>query len=206
MSAAPQSVDPSVSEVKFDREIAEFRAMVAEYGRRGWFLVDATFPQALVVLSAPQVKPHPVVTGVLLDYTDYDFAPPSVKLVDPFTREPYRWEELPTQLLRQVEAQAMPIMIQVPEGVEPPKMMMNQPLMQPDLTGAAPFLCIAGVREYHDHPGHSGDSWDLHRNAGAGKLVRVLDVIDTYGVRPINGFNVQLQPQIAGFTQNEVPA
>lgn len=201
-----QSVDPSVSRAKFEREIEEFRAMAADYGQRGWFLVDVEFPHALVLLAAPQVKPHPVVTGALFDYTDYDLQPPSVKLVDPFTREPYRWEELPTQLLRQVEAQGMPFMIQVPEGAEPPKMMMNQPLMQPDSSGSAPFLCIAGVREYHDHPGHSGDSWDLHRTAGAGRLVRILDVLDTYGVRPISGFNVQLQPHVAGFAQNEVPA
>jgi hypothetical protein len=206
MNPAQQVAEPVVSTSKFEREIAEFRSMAADYGRRGWFLIDAAFPHALVLMAAPQVEPHPVVTGVLFDFTDYDFRPPSVQLVDPFTRVPYQWEELPTQLLRQVEAQGMPIMIQVPNGMEPPKMMVNQPLMQPDLTGGQPFLCIAGVREYHDHPGHSGDSWDLHRGAGAGKLVRILDVIDTYGVRPISGFNVQLQPQVAGFIQNEVPA
>lgn len=201
-----QTVDPSVSVAKFEREVDEFRAMATDYGKRGWFLVDAEFPNVLVLLAAPQVKPHPVVTGVLFDYTDYDLQPPSLQLVDPFTREPYAWEELPTQLLRQVEAQGMPFMIQMPGAVEPPKMMMNQPLMQPDLNGSAPFLCIAGVREYHNHPGHSGDSWDLHRKAGAGRLVRILDVIDTYGIRPINGFNIQLQPLVAGFSQNEVPA
>lgn len=201
-----QTVDPSVSIAKFEREIGEFKAMAADYAKRGWFLVDAEFPEALVLLAAPQVKPHPVVTGVLLDYTDYDLQPPSLRLVDPFTREPYTWEELPTQLLRQVEAQGMPFMIQMPGAVEPPKMMMNQPLMQPGMNGSDPFLCIAGVREYHHHPGHSGDSWDLHRTAGAGRLVRILEVIDTYGIRPINGFNVQLQPLVAGLSQNEVPA
>jgi hypothetical protein len=50
-------------------------------------------------------------------------------------------------------------------------MLISQPLTQPDATGEAPFLCIAGVREYHDHPGHSGDSWDLHRTTGAGRVV-----------------------------------
>jgi putative metal binding uncharacterized protein len=205
--SAPQAVDPAISIAKFDREIDEFRSLAADYGARGWFLIDASFPHALVLLAAPHVSPPPVVTGVLFDFTDYDFRPPSVKLVNPFTRRPYRFEELPTQLLRQTEAAGINFpMFQVPEGVEPPKMLVNQPLMQPDVTGDAPFLCIAGVREYHDHPGHSGDSWDLHRTTGAGRLVRILEIFDKYALRPINGYNVQLIPQIAGFTQNEVPA
>jgi hypothetical protein len=207
VSALQQSVEPAISRVKVEREVEEFRSLAADYGARGWFLVEAKFPTILVVLAAPHVKPPPVVTGVLFDFTDYDLRPPSVKLVNPFTREPYRFEELPTQLLRQTEATGIGFpMFQVPEGVEPPKMLVNQPLMQPDSTGEAPFLCIAGVREYHDHPGHSGDSWDLHRTSGAGRLVRILEVLDTYALRPINGYNVQLLPQITGFSQSEVPA
>lgn len=82
-------------------------------------------------------------------------------------------------------------------------MVTDQPLMQwygPDDT---PFLCLAGVREYHEHPAHSGDSWLLHRAAGAGRFVRLLEVIDKYGVRPISGYNVELKPQISGFLQSE---
>ncbi|WP_306919914.1 putative metal-binding protein [Rhizobium mesoamericanum] len=33
-----------------------------------------------------------------------------------------------------------------------------------------PFLCMAGVREYHDNPAHSGDPWLLHRGSGEGRL------------------------------------
>lgn len=202
-----QATDPAVSRAKFGREIEEFQELAVEYGRRGWFLTHASFPTAFVVLAAPQLKPPALIAGVLFDYTDYDSRPPSVRLVDPFTREPYTWEELPSQLLRQVEASGLPVpMFQVPEGAEPPKIMVNQPLMQPDPSGGAPFLCIAGVREYHDHPGHSGDSWDLHRTGGAGRLVRILEVLDTYGLRPLSGYNVQLVPQVTGFVQSEVPA
>jgi hypothetical protein len=68
-----------------------------------------------------------------------------------------------------------------------------------------PFLCIAGVREYHEHPAHSGDAWELHRQAGAGRLVRLLEVIDTYGVRPISAYNIELVPRVSGFVQNQVP-
>jgi hypothetical protein len=27
-----------------------------------------------------------------------------------------------------------------------------------------PFVCMAGVREYHTHSSHSGDLWDNYRN------------------------------------------
>lgn len=199
-----QYVDPAISRAKFARELREFRAMEDTYRKRGWFLVKARFPDVLVVLTAPQVTPPAVVTGVTLDYTNYDAAPPSVRLVDPFTLTPYRQRDLPLerQLLRAVGngAQAVP-------GL-PPGMVIQQrqPLLVAHGPDDIPFLCIAGTREYHQHPAHSGDAWELHRQAGAGRLVRILEVIHTYGVAPINGFAVTLVPQVTGFSLGEVPA
>jgi hypothetical protein len=201
-----QTADPVVSRAKFDREVEEFQQLAEDYGRRGWFLSDVAFPQALVVMAAPQLRPSTLITGVLFDYSDYDFRPPSVRLVDPFTRAPYTWEQLPTKLLRQVEAPPFMVQFQLPPGAAPPKVFMNQELMQPSRAGDPPFLCIAGVREYHDHPGHSGDSWDLHRNAGAGRLARILEVIDTYGIRPLTDYNIALEMKIVGLQQGEAPA
>ena len=205
MTEEGQVVDPAVSRAKFDREVADFRAMAADYAARGWFLLEAEFPEILVLLAAPQIKPSPIVTGVLLDYADYDVRPPSLRLVDPFSRQPYAAAELATQLLREIEMDAPQIM-GLPPGMAPARMVQQQPLMQsyPD-SSDPPFLCLAGVREYHDHPAHSGDRWELHRAAGAGKLVRLLEVIDTYGIRPLNGYHVNLVPQIAGLTQAQVP-
>ena len=60
-----------------------------------------------------------------------------------------------------------------------------------------PFLCLAGVREYHEHPAHSGDIWELHRASGAGRLVRLLEIIHRYGIEPITGMSVQLVPQFS---------
>lgn len=201
-----QSVDPAVSRTKFDSEIADFRALAPQYGSRGWFLAEADFPRAFVVLAAPQLSPPPLVTGVSFDYTDYDLRPPSVRLVNAFTREPWQAGELPITLPRRVEGQAVLMPgIQLPPGVAMPRIMQQQPLMQayPD---ELPFLCIAGVREYHDHPAHSGDAWELHRPAGAGRLIRILEVIDTYGLRPLTGYNVNLTPQIVGFAQGDPPS
>jgi hypothetical protein len=200
-----QAVDPTVSRTKFEREVADFRALAAEYGRRGWFLAEADFPHALVILAAPQLTPPALITAVSFDYTDYDLRPPSVQLVNPFTREPWAADELPTNLRRRVEGAALPIGLQLPPGMPAPMIVQEQPLMQAYPDGV-PFLCIAGVREYHDHPAHTGDAWELHRAAGAGRLVRILEVVDTYGLRPLNGYNVNLVPQIVGFVQGEPPA
>jgi Predicted metal binding domain len=200
-----QTVDPAVSRAKFDREIGSFSDLEGDYQKRGWFLLDATFPHVFVVMAAPQISPSPIVTGVLFDYSDYDVRPPSVRLANPFTREPYRAGELPTNLLRQVEGGALPIGISLPPGMPAPRMIQQQALMQSYGPEDLPFLCLAGTREYHDHPAHSGDRWELHRTAGAGRLVRLLEIIDTYGVRPLNGYGVNLVPQVSGFTQAEVP-
>lgn len=72
----------------------------------------------------------------------------------------------------------------------------QQPLLQAYGPDEIPFLCLAGTREYHQHPGHSGDSWELHRTTGAGSLVRLIEVVRTYAVEPIGGWSVNLVPQV----------
>lgn len=203
---SPQYVDPGVSEAKFGREVEEYRSLEAGYRARGWLLVEATFPVVRVVMCAIRTQPPAVITGVNLDYTNYDEEPPSVRLVHPFSGEPYTFGQLPTTLKRRVlgppiEMPGLPV---GPDG-KPARMVSEQPLMQASGPDEIPFLCLAGVREYHAHPAHTGDSWDLHRSSGAGRLVRLLEVIDTYGVRPISGYNVNIVPQIVGFVQDSVP-
>lgn len=201
-----QYVDEAVSRVKFDAEVTEFRALEAEYRRRGWLLLAAEFPRILVVMCATRPTPPAVITGVSFDYSNYDAEPPSVRLVNPFSGDAYTLGMLPTLLKRRVEgpALALPGLPLGPGGAQP-RLVQEQPLMQAARPEDIPFLCIAGVREYHEHPAHTGDSWDLYRSDGAGRLVRLLEVIDTYGVRPIADYNVQLVPRIVGFVQDEVP-
>jgi Predicted metal binding domain len=199
--AVAQYVDPEVSRGKFDREIAEYRGNESDFRRRGWLLLESDFPRVLVALCATNLKPPAVITGVAFDFSNYDAAPPSVRLVDPFSGEPYKAAELPTNLSRQVMGPAMAGM-PLPPGAQ---LVGRQPLMQAYTPEDVPFLCVAGVREYHEHPAHSGDAWELHRRTGAGRLARLLEVIDTYGVRPISGYNVELVPQVVGFIQSEVP-
>ncbi len=195
-----QLVDPDVSRLKFERELGEYRQLEAEYRQRGWLLVEARFPRVLVVLTAPKLKPAAVVTGVAFDYTNYDMEPPSVRLVNPFTGVPYAAKELPVALNRSVPGapQELPGM---PPGAQF-QLVAAQSLMQAGRPDDVPFVCISGVREYHEHPGHSGDPWEIHRAQGEGRLVRLLEVIHKYGIQPISSYNVSLVPQIGfGFGQ-----
>ncbi|MDO8717008.1 MAG: hypothetical protein Q7J73_09435 [Dehalococcoidales bacterium] len=199
-----QFVEPKVSRRKFEREIREYHRNEGEYRKRGWLLVEASFPHIFVVMCATKVKPSAVITGVSFDFTNYDALPPSVRLVNPFTGDPYKASDLPTLLKRQVVGPPVEG-FQLPPGGSPPRVVTQQPLMQSYGSDDIPFLCIAGVREYHEHPAHSGDAWELHRASGAGRLIRLLEVIDTYGVRPISGYNVELVPRVVGFIQSVVP-
>ena len=201
----PQFVDPAVSRRKFDREIAEFRSQAGDYGRRGWFLADAAFPHALVILATAKTQFISILCGVSFDYSNYDAAPPSVRLVHPLTREPYKWSKVPTRLLRMPAspdagkaAQALPpgVAQALAQGVAQAQLVQPQPLMQAYGDDDIPFLCIAGVREYHEHPAHTGDPWELYRTSGAGRLIRLVQVISKYGLETIDGFEVQMAPTI----------
>ena len=210
-----QFVDPAVSRRKFDREIAEFRSQADGYGRRGWFLADAEFPHALVILATAKTQLISILCGVWFDYSNYDAAPPSVRLVHPLTREPYKWSQLPTRLPRMPaspnagKAVAQPLPPDVAQALPPgvaqalaqgvaqaPLVVATQPLMQALGDDDIPFLCIAGVREYHEHPAHNGDHWESYRTSGAGRLIRLVGVISKYGLETIDGFEVQMTPKI----------
>ena len=199
-----QYVPPEVSRAKFDREMAEFRGLSATYTARGVFLVHAEFPLARVLLAAANIKPAAVVMGVQFDYTNYDAEPPSVRIINPFTNTPLLFSELPTRLqragvTRQVGLPGLPAgaVFQVNEVTE---------YLQAYGPGEIPFMCMAGVREYHAHPAHSGDAWELHRASGEGRLAHLVDIIQRYGVTAINGYGVQLVPNIVGFQFGPPPA
>jgi hypothetical protein len=195
-------VDPAVSRAKFDREIAEYHKLGDQYIERGWWMVKAEFPDVFVVFGTPNVKPPSVVFGALLNFQNYDLWPPSVRLVNPFTQKPYSWAELPTRLPRVVQANVNPALATqlATEGQGMPIQVTE--LMQshePNNPEAVPFLCMPGVREYHHHPGHSGDHWLLHRARGEGTLYFILDQLYRYGVVPVTGYEVELKVHLKQF-------
>lgn len=109
---------------------------------------------------------------VRIDFTNFDLWPPSVEFIDPFTGE---FAAPPVQAL-----------VATDEG--PRDLVVHS---HPE-TGR-PFFCVPGIREYHDHPQHSGDSWLLHRRTGAGSLATICDRIWRSMARNLIGIQVNLQ-------------
>ncbi|NOJ44741.1 putative metal-binding protein [Bradyrhizobium archetypum] len=186
-----QTVDPEVSRVKFERELANYRSMESAYRKRGWILLDAEFPEIFVVFAATKPRPPPIVAAIVLNFTDYDLRPPSVSFVDPFTREPIPAKLLQVQILRRAAIPgATPetiLALAQQGGVQVTNMIQYN---SPD---DRPFICLPGIREYHDNPAHTGDSWLMHRSSGEGSLAFILEKIWHHGVSPIEHYQVQVQ-------------
>jgi hypothetical protein len=178
-------VDPEVTRTKFDREVEVFRSNAAHHRQRGCFLVGAECPRAEFVFGIPQLRPPAVLFGVTVDFANYDLWAPSVRFTEPFSGV-----ALP--------AERTPRMARVLAGGELGNLVQGY-------QGEPAFLCIPGTREYHDNPGHSGDSWLLHRGLGEGTLNHLLDVIHKYAVEPINGFQIGIQVQIGSVTYSGIP-
>ena len=97
-----QYVDPAVSRAKFECEIADYLSFEADYRARGWFLVKADWPMAVVVLASSKTTPSAIVAAVQFDYTNYDAEPPSVRMIDPFSGRLLLDKELPIRLPRMI--------------------------------------------------------------------------------------------------------
>lgn len=191
--------DPDVVRRKVEREIASYFERQDHYRARGIWVLQYDFPQLLVVFVAPSMKPHPIAAfGVLVDMSNYDVEPPSLLFVNPFTRAPLTFKEMPTRLMRvRVEnvAQQPPQGVQLPPGVQQGSLqqVQHQDALLQGSDEERPFMCLQGVREYHDNPAHTGDPWWLYRSKGAGSLLRLLDVISKHGTETMRDFQFQLQ-------------
>ena len=192
-----QAVDPAVTQVKFDREVGRLREMEAVYRRRGVLLQKVSFPTVTIAFCGAKLRPAPLLGAVRIDFTDYDLQPPSVTFVDPLTHD---------ELV--VEAVAMP-MFRFPkkEGTTREAMLTAAgqgvpvaltPLIIAHEPGGKPFLCLPGIREYHDNPAHSGDPWLIHRTSGEGCLAFIVDNIWKYGPNATERYLVQTIIQAPG--------
>ena len=198
--AADQLVDPALSRLKFDREVAACRAIEADYRRRGWWILSAEFPNVVVAFVAPQLRPAAVIFGARINFDNYDLWAPSVRLVDPFTSVPLRHRDVPPTLYLTRRTVGV---VNIP-GLGQMEQVTDVPLLQAHGPDELPFFCIPGVREYHENPAHSGDDWLLHRGQGEGTLHFLLEKLARYGLEPIQRY--QLGLHIAGVALNpEVP-
>jgi hypothetical protein len=196
--------DPAVVRRKVEREIAAYFERQDHYRSRGIWVLQYDFPQLLVAFVAPKFKPHPIAAfGVLVDMRNYDVEPPSLKFVNPFTREPLAFKDVPTHLVRvrlqSVQAQLLPS-LELPPGLPQDfiqQIEQHDPLLQGN-DQEPPFMCLQGVREYHENPAHTGDSWWLYRSKGAGSLLRLLDVISRFGTETMREQQFQIQVVASG--------
>lgn len=156
----------------------------------------------LAAFVAPQLRPRPVMFGAMLNFENYDLWAPSVRIVDPFTGKPLLSREIPPHLAFARRASSAG-QVEIPglgfvqaQGVEQPLLITHGP-------DELPFLCLPGVREYHNHPAHTGDDWLLHRDRGEGTLYFLLEKLGRYGLESIQQYQFGLQ--IVGFMRGEAP-
>jgi hypothetical protein len=169
-------VDPDVTRMKLERELELWHENEETYRRRGWILlgrneleVDIGFLGRLPIGA----QPIPAMTACLrIDFTNFDLEPPSVEFINAFTGE---YAPPPVQAL-----------VDTDEG--PRDLVVHS---HPDTNRA--FFCVPGIRQYHNHPQHSGDSWLLHRETQEGSLATICDRIWRAMARNLLGVQVQLQ-------------
>lgn len=176
ITPAPLLVPLVVSQAKLDAELADWRANEDLYRRRGWLLLHSDALQVNVGFVAKVAVGDmqlPVVTAAIaLRYDNYDLWPPSLTFIDPLTGVP--------------AAPPVAALDRIDNG-EVRNVLLGHP------TTRQPFLCLPGLREYHEHPQHSGDDWLLHRNLGEGRLAVVCDRVWRRMARNVMGLQVSIQ-------------
>lgn len=179
-------VPRAVSRAKLHAELQQWQDNAQVYRRRGWLLLgvrDLTVDVGFITNVAVGDLALPVMTAsARLSYDNYDLWPPSLTFIDPRTGEPA----------------APPV--GAPDTVDGETR--NVLLAHPD--NGAPFLCLAGIREYHIHPQHTGDDWLLHRNDGDGRLAVICDRVWRRMARNVLGLTVNMQSLPKWGTQLQV--
>ena len=206
-----QFTDVTVTRSKFERLVQDYRKCERHYRREGIICLDINFPcfefaflanathfninlQSVTATGDPVInqmgiyRPVPkYLFSIRIDYSNFDTVPPSVRIVDPFTGEitphtghlPFitpSQQDLTSLIDRKFEVQNQTILLKDHEDKW--------------------FFCLRGLREYHEHPQHSGDSWFLHRNAGKGNILDILDRLQLYSISNLNSILDQ-QKQLA---------
>jgi hypothetical protein len=168
-------VDPRVAREKYDRELARLCEQRCTLESRGIFLLGSSAYPLVDLFFAPRHQLRVAVpasqtgSGLVLpqntfmaaevpglsarsfkarfDLADFDLRAPSVDFRDPWTDEILRYETMFRALEFEKDRKAHVVLL--PDHPHTHK----------------PFLCLRGIREYHEHPQHSGDDWLLYRGS-----------------------------------------
>jgi hypothetical protein len=167
-------VDPSVNRLKYDREIARLQEQRDELNQRGVFLLGSSCYPHIDLILVPRYAmgvtlsvPH---QGVLFvpqgartavevpslsasafkahfDLSNYDLDAPGLEFRNPWTDAPLQFNTMFRAFQFDENRKGHVVLLD------------DHPLTH------RPFLCIRGIREYHEHPQHSGDQWLLYRGS-----------------------------------------
>jgi hypothetical protein len=168
-------LDPTVSRKKYDQALDRLHDQRASLESRAVFILGtSTYPHIDVFFGAR----HPLrvalpatqtAAGIVLppntqllaevpslaarcfkarfDLSDYDLRAPSVDFRDPWTDELLQYPTMFRAIEFEQERKAHVVLLD------------DHPITH------KPFLCLRGIREYHEHPQHSGDDWLLYRDS-----------------------------------------
>ena len=166
-------VDPEVNRRKYECEMKRLVDQRSTLEQRGIFVLQSSAyphvelfyaPRNALLLLVPAVSTPswPMVPNAMnaieipslagrgfkarFDLSDYDIVAPSLEFLDPWTNEPLPYETMFRSL--EFDQQRGAHIVLLPD----------HPITH------KPFLCLRGVREYHEHPQHSGDDWFLYRD------------------------------------------
>lgn len=186
-----QYMEPEVSLIKFKEEIGHFHKISNYWREKGVFLIHEDCPIVEFLFTTPKIQPSAVAFAVRIDFTNYDIEPPSLKFICPFTKKILDRNEVKLGFI-QINKQPANVSLEI----------QNQNQLQDLLQShqnKTPFFCIPGIKEYHDHPAHTGDSWFLYRKKGEGSLGFILDQLYNHSIPFIKGY--QLGHVVIGFMQ-----
>lgn len=188
-----QYADPKVTKIKFEQELLEFKELENEYRKKGVICFKITPLSINLIFAIPHIKPQPIAFAVSINYSNWDVEPPSIKFIDPFTEKALSREEILIDFY------------QVKDN-NPIGMLPNGKLAIPNLLQGeneiTPFICMPGVKEYHNHAAHSGDSWMLYRKKGEGKLCVLIDQLYRHSIAQSAGYalNIQVNASVKGIS------
>lgn len=167
------SVDPGVCRLKYDAEVERLRKQRSALEERRIFLLESsTFPfvdilfvprKPLQIVAPPQVGRIIIPQSAMVvkamefpslsartirtrfDLTDYDLRAPSLTFYDGWTDTKLTYATMFRAMEFEEQRQAHLVLLDDHPNTH------------------LPFLCLRGIREYHEHPQHSGDDWLLYR-------------------------------------------
>ncbi len=166
-------LDPAVNRRKFAVEIDRLSQQRCVLESRGIFLLNSTtFPtvdllfvprnplafltpvaqSGLIILPQPRLVKREIPSlsarsfKARFDLHDFDRRAPSLEFWDVWKNERCSFASMFRALEYEPERKAHAVLLD------------DHPVTR------RPFLCIRGIREYHEHPQHTGDDWLLYRH------------------------------------------